>query len=198
MQVRLIDISSVNAQLDISSTNPKIIISKSGNNNIEINHQKGELEMNSQLVKLQLDNTESFAALNIKTTSRVISENAQAGMQAMLETIGKYAQQGDMLMDIKKGSNALNQIAVQRANLKPQGADIPQLALPVISWQPNSLKIDYTPDKITINPDNIQRADISFERGNVDIRLAQAAQVYIKYIGEPNSVFKSQEIDTQA
>jgi hypothetical protein len=198
MQVRLIDISTVNAQLDISSTNPKISIHISGNNKIDIERQKGEFEMSSQPVKLQLDNTESYAALNIKTTSRVVRENAQAGMAALFNTIGTYAQQGNMLMDIQNGDNALNEIAAQRANSQPQGADIPQSALPVITWQPNSLKLYFSPDKIIINPNNMQKAEALFERGNVDIQLARVAQVYIKYIGSPMYVFKSQEIDTRA
>lgn len=198
MQARLIDISTVNAQLDISSTNFKISINKSGSKQIDIENQKGGLVMSSQPVKLQMDNTESFAALNIKSACRNISENAQESMQSLLETIGRYAQQGDLLMDIRQGSDALSQIAIQKANYKPQPADIPQLELPAISWQPNSLKIDYTPNKITINPDNMQKVDISFERGSVNISLAQAAQVYIKYIGDSNNSIKSQEIDTQA
>jgi pullulanase/glycogen debranching enzyme len=198
MQARLIDISTVNAQIGISSTNPKIIINKIGNRNIEIDNQKGDLEMSSKQVKLQIDNTESLAALNIKSTGRFISENAQAGMQSVLETIGRYAQQGDMLMDISKGSNALYQVAVQNENLKSPPADVMPLTLPTISWQQNSLNINYTPDKVSINPDNLQQVDVSFERGNINIKLVQAAKVYIKYIGEPNYAFKSQEIDTQA
>jgi hypothetical protein len=198
MLARLIDISTVNAQIDTSSTNPKISIHTSGKKNIDIERQKGELKMSSQPVKLQLDNTESYAALNIKTTSRVVRENAQAGMAALFNTIGTYAQQGDMLMDIQNGGDALNEIASQRANSELQGVDIPQSALPVITWQPNSLKFNYTPEKITINPENMQKVETSFERGKVAIKFARAAQVYIKYIGEPIYAFKSQKINTQA
>ena len=198
MQVNLLDISSVNAQLDISSTSPKIMVHNSGKTDLTIERQKGGLKMSSQPLKIQMDNTESRAALNIKSVSRVISEEAQTGMQSLLETIGRYAQQGDMLMDVKSRSGALHQIAVQRTIVRPQGREIPSLVLPDISWKKNSLTIDYTPDKIVLHPDNSQKADISLQRGNVDIRLARAAQVYIKYVGPTGSEASSQKMDTGA
>jgi hypothetical protein len=198
MLARMLDISTVNAQLDISSTNPRINIRTSGNSYVEIDRQKGKLDISTQPVKLQLDNTDFFAAQGIKQVSSVISENAQAGRQSMLDTIGNYAQQGDMLMEIPNSGNILSQIAEQKADSEPQGIDIQPNSPPVITWQSNSIKFNFTPDIIKINPDNMQKVDTSLERGNVDIKVKQAAQVYIRYIGESQNVPKPMGMDTSA
>jgi len=198
MLARIIDISTVNTLLDISSTNPKINIHTSGNRNIEVQREKGRLDISTQPVKLQLDNTESFASRGIKQVGRVISENAQAGMQSLVETIGNYAEQGDALMDIQNGGNTLQQIASQKANPEPTSIDIPPNSPPEISWQPNSIKFNFTPDIIKINPDNLQKVETSFDRGNVDIKVKQAAQVYIKYLAEPQYIPRPKGMDTFA
>jgi len=198
MQVGMLDISSVNTLLDVSSNNPRINIRSSGKKYVEIQREKGGLDISTQPVKLQIDNTESLAAQGIKQVSSVISENAQAGMQSLLETIGNYAQQGDALMDIQNGGNTFCEIAVQRANPEPQSIDIPPSANPEITWQSNSIKFNFTPDKIIINPDNMQKVETSLDRGNVNIRVKQAAAVYIKYIGKSVNVPKLRGMDTSA
>lgn len=71
------------------------------------------LEMSTTRPHLTLDTTENRADLDLKSPLRRGTENAQYGMQQLIEGIARRALEGQQLVRIENGGNAMVDIAKQ-------------------------------------------------------------------------------------
>lgn len=77
------------------------------------------LEMSSEASELTIDSTEAWASMEKKSPMRSASDYAKEGLQAIQEGIARRAQEGDQLMRIEHGGEAIQDIAKQTANPPP-------------------------------------------------------------------------------
>ena len=87
--------------------------------NLEIEQPAAILEIRREDPKLTIDSTEAWASMNLKSVRRSIEEFAQAGRQGLLEGIARRAEEGDRLMRIEQGGEAIQEIAKQNATPPP-------------------------------------------------------------------------------
>lgn len=77
------------------------------------------LEMSTTRPKLSIDTTENRADIDMKSVFRRSAENAQFGHQSVQEGIARRAQEGQQLVKIENGGNALLEIIKQNSTPPP-------------------------------------------------------------------------------
>lgn len=183
---QLIEMHSVSAQIAIRSTQPTIEINTQ-KPDMQIIRDKGSYNIETKNVKLQLDSTACLAEEGIRSVSDTISQAASDGKQAALEGIGRRAREGDQLLDFTYKGNTFAAIAKQNYFQEKQfGLGYIPSTRPVISWEKNSVNIDIEPDKIHVEAQTDQKAQIDPHRGHVNVSLAREQSLEINYIGQPN------------
>ncbi|MCG7344354.1 DUF6470 family protein [Sporosarcina sp. ACRSL] len=108
------------------------------------------LEMSTTSSQLSIDTTEARADIDLKSPLRRGDENAQYGMQTILEGIARRAQEGQQLMQIENGGNPIADIAKQNTNPPPAPLGIRFVGNRTkiqMSFQPGTLNINATPQK---------------------------------------------------
>ncbi|MFS0575536.1 DUF6470 family protein [Sporosarcina sp. 179-K 3D1 HS] len=128
------------------------------------------LEMSTTRSQLSIDTTENRADIDMKSALRRGNENAQYGMQQVMEGIARRAQEGQQLVRIENGGNAMVDIAKQnterpiaplgirfvgdrvkvKTHISPGTLDIQATSQkPVHDVQINKPIHNYTPGKVT-------------------------------------------------
>ncbi|MBB4823624.1 hypothetical protein HNO89_000844 [Sporosarcina luteola] len=110
------------------------------------------LEMSTTRPQISIDTTENRADLDLKSPLRRGNENARYGMQQVLEGVGRRAQEGQQLMRIEDGGNALVNLIKQDTNRPnaPLGIQFVGDRLKIqTNFSPGTLDIKATPQKPT-------------------------------------------------
>lgn len=108
------------------------------------------LEMSSTRPQLSIDTTENRADVDLKSPFRRTQENAQYGQQAVMEGIARRASEGQQLVQIENGRNALVEVIKQNSMPGPKTLGIRFLGGPLktqVSVQAGSLNINATAQK---------------------------------------------------
>ncbi|MEZ7170407.1 DUF6470 family protein [Sporosarcina sp. OR05] len=77
------------------------------------------LEMSTTRPQLSIDTTENRADLDLKSAIRRGDENAQYGVQQLMEGIARRAQEGQQLVRIEDGGNVLADLSKQITEIDP-------------------------------------------------------------------------------
>lgn len=77
------------------------------------------LEISTTDPKLSIDTTENRADIDMKSIIRRMDENVQFGKQSVLEGMARRAEEGQQLMRIENGGNAIVDISKQIATPPP-------------------------------------------------------------------------------
>jgi len=141
------------------------------------------LEIKTEQPRVLIDQTQCFAEAGRKSLFELSLENTAISRQRILEAIGRLAQDGDLLMRIENGFDAIPTIAEQNAwpEIDYNLGLIPQ-SRPKIDVM-GSLEINFIPGKVEINVQP-QKPEIKYTPGAVEIYLAQRASISIRYLGE--------------
>lgn len=150
---------------------------------IDLQPAKVAMEIKRTPGKLTIDQTKAWEDRNLANTFRFIEKQTEEAKKAWLEGIARRAEQGDQLMKIEKGGNPL-------AEQAKQNSEKPQYNINV-GWIPSlfSVKFDYEPGTLDIDW-HLQKAEfraiphkpvIHYERGHVDIKMAQYQNVKIDF-----------------
>ncbi|RFU63948.1 DUF6470 family protein [Peribacillus glennii] len=142
---------------------------------LDIQQPKAELTINRTPSKLTIDQTKAREDVDLKSIGSRIEEAAQLGKQKWLEGIERRVRDGEELMKIENGGNAI-------ANQAKRNGSKPIYEYNV-GWVPHhgSVSIDYQPGNVEVNvkinkPVMNNRANkpiVSYEPGEVEIRLKQ-------------------------
>ena len=137
---------------------------------LQIEQPAATLEMSRKRPQLTIDSTEAWASMNLKSVRRSIEEFAQAGRQGLLEGIARRAEEGDRMMRIEHGGEAIQDISKERTTPPPAPFNVRFLLgrfgvetsydpgrldiqiernEPRIDAQVNAPIHDYTPGKVT-------------------------------------------------
>jgi hypothetical protein len=140
-------------------------------------------EMSSTRPQLSLDTTEVRADIDLKSPLRRSAENAQYGMQQLMEGIARRAQEGQQLVRIEDGGNAIINIAKQNGTPPPK-----QMAFKFVGdrtkiqmfFQPGSLNINATPQKPVLDV-QINKPLHNYTQGKVTGVMEQYPSIQIDW-----------------
>ncbi|HZH62650.1 MAG TPA: DUF6470 family protein [Metabacillus sp.] len=121
---------------------------------MEIQQPKAKVEMSQAPAQLTIDQTEAWADMNLINILRRVEQAAQQGKRDVLEGIARRAQQGNELMKIENGGNAIASQAKVNG-YKPMYnmniAYIPKPGSVKINIEPSRVNIDVKPSKPIID-----------------------------------------------
>lgn len=174
---------------------------------VEISRDKGGMKIKSRPIKLQLDTYEARNSV-VPTTKTMISQKAQQGKSVAYNATANYGREGRLLLNAKVGQGAevLNQIFAERT-AEPTGdfvLDFIPKTGPNIEWEEPEFNIEYQMDKLNFDT-KVQKGDIQFIPGNIELSILQYPDIEIEYIGGPiyvppsaAEIFEGHQVDVEA
>ncbi|WP_243356007.1 DUF6470 family protein [Bacillus litorisediminis] len=183
MQLPQIRIESQQAILGIRTKNATQEI-KQPHADVQIIQPKAELSIETKKGQLTIDQTKAWEDMKLYSPLRSIEVSAQKGKQAWLEGIARRAQEGEQLMKIENGTNAITDIAYQK--VKPETLNfnigwIPSHFSVKIHYEPGDVEIQAQPRKTEINV-TPQKPIISYTSGDVTYHLEQRPELNIEFV----------------
>jgi len=139
------------------------------------------LEISTTRPQLSLDTTEARADIDMKSVFRRTDEYAQMGKQAAMEGIARRAQEGQQLVKIGNGGNAIASIAKQNAITTPAPMGIRFIgnrSQVQMSITPGTTDIQATQQK-AINDVQINKPIHNYTQGKVSGEMEQWASIQI-------------------
>lgn len=166
-----LNISQQYAKLDINTTRPVLNL-QATSPQIQIDSEPAKLEIRQAKGELEIDNTPYRYSIGIKNIQEMARDNAQAGRQTALETIGRIAEEGNRLASIENGGNPIADMAAESSIVEAPEITWSHIEPPNINYRMTPAQIEVTPGKLDIN---LQRGtvDSNLQRGTVDIRIGQ-------------------------
>ena len=197
----LIEITTVPIEIQMKVTNARLEYAR-GTAQMEISRDKGGLSIRSRPIRVNIDTFEARSSV-MPTTTQIIQQQAQKGMQGAYQATGVIAREGRMMMEAKI-KNVVPQLAKQQTMGELVNSNIQFLpsAAPEISWDGGELSIRYEMDKLNFDW-RMGQMDFTFVPGDIEFTMTQRPDVIIKYVGGPLYVPPSADpnyepIDVQA
>jgi hypothetical protein len=141
------------------------------------------LEMSTTNSKLSVDTTELRAEIDLKSPLRRSAENAQYGVQKLMEGIARRAGEGQQLVSIENGGNTLVEIVKQNATppMKQMSVRfIGDRSKIKMSIQPGTLSINATPQKV-VNEFQVSQPIHNYIQGKVTGVMEQHPSIQIDW-----------------
>ncbi|WP_227394291.1 DUF6470 family protein [Jeotgalibacillus aurantiacus] len=170
-------------QIQIETTQAKIgMRSPKGEQSIQQPH--AELDLQQKPAKLSIettkgwltiDQTEAWASMDIKPISRRIREWAAEGNQDVLKGMARAASEGDELMRIENGGDAIKSIAKRNYEGPPPSFNIGFVPPPFsvkMNYQPGTTDIQFTQGDF-INNSRARKPIINYTPREVEIHMRQ-------------------------
>ena len=197
----LIEITTVPIEIQMKVTSARLEYAR-GTAQMEVTRSKGGLSIRSQPIRVNIDTFEARSSV-MPTTTQIIQQQAQKGMQGAYQATGVIAREGRMMMEAKI-KNVVPQLAKQQTMGELVNSNIQFLpsAAPEISWDGGELSIRYEMDKLNFDW-RMGQMDFTFVPGDIEFTMTQRPDVIIKYVGGPLYVPPSADpnyepIDVQA
>jgi hypothetical protein len=151
----------------------------------EMTRDKGGLKMQMKPTKLNIDTVEARYSAGIKSAMRSVEDSAQKGIQAAYKATARYAEEGNLMLDINFMDNPIPEIAMRRfmSDVDFNIGFIPSTR-PDISWEPGELSINFEMDKLNFDW-NVERPQINFIPGSIEFIINEYPRVEINYVGTP-------------
>jgi len=185
MAIGRLDINTTQAKIEFSSQYARVDMHQP-QPHLSITRQKGGIDVETQHPQLIIDSSACRSEEGEKTTSELISDYAQQGMQDVTDAASQITQDGlYILKNFHSDKNIIADIARSKALPQPK-----QMVLrfipsqpPQVSFTDNVFDMNVRPDSIEFNWDVSSHADVEVvQTGGVDIRMAQYPQIQINYI----------------
>ena len=139
------------------------------------------LEISTTRPQLSLDTTEARADVDMKSVFRRSEENVQFAKQSLMEGIARRAQEGQQLVKIGNGGNAIASIAKQNATPPPAPMGIRFIgnrSQIQMSITPGTTDIQATPQR-AINDVQINKPIHNYTQGKVTGQMEQYPSIQI-------------------
>ncbi|MFC3886530.1 DUF6470 family protein [Bacillus songklensis] len=189
MQLPQIRLESTNARIKLNIEKPVQEIQQP-QAELSIEQPAAELNIERTPSKLTIDQTKAREDMDLKHISRRIEEAAQQGYQDWLDGLERRAQDGDELMRIENGGDAIAEQA--KRNSEPPIYDfnigwIPSANSVQISYDPGKVDIQWKQNKPIINA-RVNKPILNYEPGKTNVELARYASLKVdfenlKYVG---------------
>jgi hypothetical protein len=186
MQVPQIRIESTVAKLGMRTQHAQVTIEQP-KADLTIEQPHAELNIETTPSKLTIDQSKAREDMDLKSVFKRSEEAAQLGYQALLEGIARRSSEGDQLMMIENGGNAIASIAEE--NGKPREYEFN------IGWipSPGSVKLDFTPRKVNIQVEprkpiiNVEpnKPILTYAPGKVEYMMENYSSLKIDFVNLP-------------
>lgn len=183
MQFPQIRMESQFARIGIDTTLAKLHIEQP-KADLQIEQPPAKMEIRTTPGWLTIDQTKAWEDMNIKSVFRRTEEHVARTKEKLQEGIARVVSEGDEMLDIHTGQNAIIEQAVRQNNPPPPEVNI--------TWIPSpfSVKIDYEPAKLEINIEpqkpkihaQMRKPIFSYQPGNVNIYLQQQNELKIDVV----------------
>lgn len=163
-----LEYTSQNAQLDQQTILPKLQLETTPAT-VEIHQSQGELT---------IDQTPCRYSIGLKNISDFSRDIANQGKQAVLDTIGSIAEDGDRMGAIENKGDSIAQMAADSTIEEPPGITLVPIDAPIIRYEANPVQFNPTPGKINyfVEPGTVNG---DYHPGSVDFRITQYPSVQI-------------------
>ena len=185
MQVRistqptLLSLDSRPASLDLRSRRAQV----------RLETKPAQLDIQQPEVRLTVDNSACREARGIYDSAGFSEQMAQQGREAAQAAVSQYVQTGNRLAQIDSPANTVAQMVADRNTdrLQPFSLDWGFVPRPEIRFDIQPLAMDWSEPQLNYR---VQPADVtgSYTRGEVDIRVAQYADIDIQAAEAQNTL----------
>ena len=190
----LIEIQTVPIEIQMKTTRAHLEYAR-GTAQVEISRDKKGLNIRSQPIQVNIDSFESRNSV-MPTTSTLIQQQAQAGVQAAYQATAVLAKEGRMMMEARIDQDVIPQLARQQTMGQPTNVNVEFLPTvgPDISWDGGEMSIRYEMDKLNFDW-RMEQMSFTFVPGDIEFTMTQRPDVIIKYVGGPLYVPPSADPD---
>lgn len=158
---------------------------KNSNASVEITRNEGGLEMHVKPIKLNIDTVDARCSVGIKSVIRSDGDFAKQGIKSAYEATASFAEEGNMMLDIRIKDNPIPEIAIQKFNSEISfNLGVTPSVGSEITWDPQEISIKYEMDKLNFDW-KINRPQINFIPGSIEFIINEYPRVEINYIGTP-------------
>ncbi|MBM6619043.1 DUF6470 family protein [Bacillus suaedaesalsae] len=186
MQVPQIRIESSYARLGMKTNDAQVAIEQP-QDYLSIEQPLAEMNLSITPSKLTIDQSKAREDMDLKSILKRTEEAAQLGKTAVLEGIARRASEGNQLMKIENGGNAIAMIAKENSKGREFKFNI--------GWipSPGSVKVEYTPSKVDVKIDpqkpiiNVEpnKPILSYSPGKVEYMMEQYPSLKIDFVNLP-------------
>ena len=190
----LIEIKTVPIEIQMKVTHARLEYAR-GTAQVEISRNKGGLNIRSQPIKVNLDTFEARNSV-MPTTSTLIRQQAQAGIQGAYQATAVLAREGRMMMEARIDQDVIPQLAKAQNLGQPTNVNIDFIPTtgPDISWDGGEMSIRYEMDKLNFDW-RMEQMSFTFVPGDIEFTMTQRPDVIVKYVGGPLYVPPSADPD---
>lgn len=170
-----ISMTSQKARLESSLPNPQVNMVTT----------QGRFRMRTKNIKVNIDTFHARESTGMRTARGLMRDSAEAGRQDAIEAMAQYAEIGNQMAQIHKGANLADIMYHQKMvrNTTTGLKFIPEEG-PDISWEPNSLELEYIPGEVQFTP-NVDYERSNYIPGELLINVEQYPKLEIEYVGDP-------------
>ena len=190
----LIEIKTVPIEIQMKVTHARLEYAR-GTAQVEISRNKGGLNIRSQPIKVNLDTFEARNSV-MPTTSTLIRQQAQAGIQGAYQATAVLAREGRMMMEARIDQDVIPQLAKAQNLGQPTNVNIDFIPTtgPDISWDGGEMSIRYEMDKLNFDW-RMEQMSFTSVPGDIEFTMTQRPDVIVKYVGGPLYVPPSADPD---
>lgn len=190
----LIEIKTVPIEIQMKVTHARLEYAR-GTAQVEISRNKGGLNIRSQPIKVNLDTFEARNSV-MPTTSTLIRQQAQAGIQGAYQATAVLAREGRMMMEARIDQDVIPQLAKAQNLGQPTNVNIDFIPTtgPDLSWAGGEMSIRYEMDKLNFDW-RMEQMSFTFVPGDIEFTMTQRPDVIVKYVGGPLYVPPSADPD---
>lgn len=154
----------------------------------DVNTQNPQLKMRHTDIKMRQDSSAMFDSIGLKSPSSFMRSVAQKANADAQQNIAQIVTDGNIMAqkDATINDVVANHLFADSENPQTVTTYLPTTG-PAISWQPNSLSVDYQPGTVTFDW-NVLQGTMKYIPGDVKMEILQYPSVEIEYIGGPTYV----------
>ncbi|MDW4528208.1 DUF6470 family protein [Rossellomorea marisflavi] len=191
MNIPQIRIQSINATISISTT-PGQFDMQQPNADVDIQQPQAKMYIERTPSKLTIDQSEARADMDLKSIRRRIEDFANQGYQDWLEGMARVSGDGDELMMIENGGNALTEQA-ERNSTGPiydfNIGFIPSAGSVKIGYDPGSVRVNIEPQRV-INNTRTNKPIVDFTPAKVNVGMQRYADLKIDWVAPGENLNK--------
>jgi hypothetical protein len=182
VRIPQLQVQTTKAELGLTIQQPQQHI-KQKQADVQIEQPAAELSIRTTQGQLHIDSSQARSELGLKTMIELARNDAQKGVQGVMAGIARRAREGDILMSIEKGGNAISSIIDSRTIPQPKALGIKFIP------SANSVKMSYTPASVDIQVQkndpkidvNINKPIHDYTPGKVIVDLQQKPSIEIDW-----------------
>lgn len=178
-----LQIQQTRGQIGIQ-TSPGQVQIESPKQTLEMSVSQAHVKVEATLPKITIDQSQCFSESGLKGIVDFMSEAVSFAKSQMLQSMGRIAEQGNQLTDIHLSTTAIQDQGVYNAYdqfIYDYNMETMPKSRPTINVREGTLDISVQEGEIRNNT-KVQRANISYRPGSVQISMLQYPSINIQAI----------------